>query len=273
MQSTPEALNDNNIAAVARKLSRRNFSIGGDGVVLIVKSDVADAKMRMFNADGSEGRMCGNAIRCVGKFLYDFGYVNVPNVTVDTLSGLKKLTLSVKDGKAEGATVNMGLPVLNPADVPLNAALLPNGYKTADKIIDMPYSVAGVGYRINAVSMGNPHCVVFCQSPVEKLCLEKIGPLFECDPLFPERVNTEFVNVLERNRLRMRVWERGSGETLACGTGACAVAVAAVLNGICDADSKIAIELTGGILEIQVGQDGVLMSGPAELAFKGDVEL
>lgn len=273
MNSTPEALNDKNIARAAQTLSDRHFSIGGDGVVLILKSDVADAKMRMFNADGSEGKMCGNAIRCVGKFLYDSGYVSGDNIKIDTLSGIKNLELKVSGDKVFAATVDMGKPVFEPKRIPLNLSVLPEELKNADKIIGLYYYVGGKEYKINAVSMGNPHCVIFTGTPVEDLELDKIGPLFEKDKLFPERVNTEFVNVIGENKLKMRVWERGSGETLACGTGACAVAAAAVENGICEKDAVISVQLTGGLLEIKVGGEGAKMSGPAELAFKGDVEL
>ncbi|MBO4939440.1 MAG: diaminopimelate epimerase [Clostridia bacterium] len=253
--------------AVSIALSDRHKGIGGDGIVMICRSEVADAKMRMFNADGSEGKMCGNAIRCVGKFLYDFGKVNKTTVTVETLSGIKTLQLTIgADNKVETVRVDMGAPILNPSDIPVCI----DGYE-GDKIVGVENQFAGGRYAITCVSMGNPHCVIFTDP--DELDLEKIGPSFENDRIFPERVNTEFVKVLGKNDLKMRVWERGSGETWACGTGACAVAVAAVLNGYADRNSDITVRLRGGDLTICWTDDTVYMTGSATLAFVGSVRL
>lgn len=242
-------------------ISDRHFGVGGDGLVLICPSDRADAKMRMFNADGSEGKMCGNAIRCVGKYLYDHGIVRKTTVTVETLSGIKTLELFLKDGKADSAQVNMGPAILIPSEIPVN---LPG-----EQAVAVPVKIAGEEHTITCVSMGNPHCIVFGGDPYE-LDLPKIGPLFENDPLFPERVNTEFIEVLDDHTLNMRVWERGSGETWACGTGACAAAVAAVLNGFCKKDENISVRLRGGELTIRYTDEAVFMTGKATEVFHGE---
>ena len=245
------------------RLSDRHFGIGGDGIVLIAPSGVADAKMRMFNIDGSEGKMCGNAIRCVGKYLYDHGMVHKENITIETLSGIKALDLNVENGKVNLVRVDMGAAVLSPEFIPVNIK--------ADKVIHYTTSIAEGTHTINCVSMGNPHCVLF-EDEIDSLDLEKIGPKFENDQLFPERVNTEFVQVISPNVLRMRVWERGSGETWACGTGACASAVAAVENGISPWDQPIKVILRGGELEITVTKQTVYMTGGAQKVFEGVVE-
>jgi carbamoyl-phosphate synthase large subunit len=245
-------------------LSDRHFGIGGDGVVLICKSETADAKMRMFNLDGSEGQMCGNAIRCVAKYLYDNHIVAKDIMTIDTLSGIKELHLSTRGGLVSSARVNMGKAELTPARIPVN---LPG---TA--IIDRPVDIGGETYRVTCVSMGNPHAVVF-QDEVDGLILEHIGPVFENHPLFPERTNTEFVKVIDGTTLKMRVWERGSGETLACGTGACAAAVAAVLNGHCEKGKDIKVILLGGELVINYTDDHVYMSGDCAKVFEGVIEI
>lgn len=273
MRGVPQVLDDSHISDVAIKLSDRHFSIGGDGVVLICASDIADAKMRMFNADGSEGKMCGNAIRCVGKFLYDNGYVKSDKLTVETLSGIKSLALHIEDGIAVGATVNMGLAEFAPDKIPMDVRSLDGKYEGADKIVAADIQVLGVDYKITAVSMGNPHCVIFTDVPVADIDLDRIGPIFENLPIFPQRVNTEFVNLLGDNVMRMRVWERGSGETLACGTGSCAVAAASAANGLSNVNEPIEINLVGGTLVINLQEDGVYMSGPAQIAYKGDVVL
>ncbi len=249
---------------LAVKLSDRRFSVGGDGIVLILPSEVADARMRMFNADGSEGKMCGNAIRCVGKFLYEIKNIRKEALTVETLSGVKKLKLSVVGGVCEAVTADMGMPEFVPEKIPALFA--------GEKIVSRPLIVGGETYRVTVLSMGNPHCVVFGGDP-EGVALEKIGPLFERHPAFPERVNTEFVQVVEKNILKMRVWERGSGETWACGTGACAAAVAGVLNGFCETGADIAVRLKGGELSVRYTEGGVLMTGPAAFAFRGEIEL
>ncbi len=254
-------------AVLARKLSDRHFSIGGDGIVLILPSKVADAEMRMFNADGSEGRMCGNAIRCVAKYLYDFKGIHKRDFTIDTAAGIKKLHLVSRSWDKEHAnlfTVDMGKPKFDPARIP---ALF-----EGDRIVDHPLIVNDTTYRVTCLSMGNPHCVVFTEDP-GSLDLEAVGPYFETHPAFPERINTEFVRVCGENQLEMRVWERGSGETLACGTGACAAAVAAVCNGFCQKNSEITVHLAGGILRVVYTGKTVLLTGPAELAFTGTVEV
>lgn len=248
--------------ALAVRLSDRHKGIGGDGIVLICKSDVADAKMRMFNADGSEGNMCGNAIRCVGKYLYDHGIVQSEDIAIETRSGIKKLRLFAKDGKVHSVRVDMGPAVFDPKRIPVNL--------DGDAVIGREVSIAGGVHNITCVSMGNPHCVVF-EDP-DGLDLEKIGPLYENDALFPERVNTEFIKVLGKNKLKMRVWERGSGETMACGTGACAAAAAACARGLCDYGADISLYLRGGELVINVGKT-VYMTGPAETVFWGEVEI
>ena len=242
-------------------ISDRHFGVGGDGLVLICPSDRADAKMRMFNADGSEGKMCGNAIRCVGKYLYDHGIVRKTTVTIETLSGIKTLELFLKDGKVDSAQVNMGPAILIPSEIPVN---LPG-----ERAVAVPVKIAGEEHTITSVSMGNPHCIVFGGDPYE-LDLPKIGPLFENDPLFPERVNTEFIEVLDDHTLNMRVWERGSGETWACGTGACAAAVAAVLNGFCKKGKDISVRLRGGELTIRYTDEAVFMTGKATEVFHGE---
>lgn len=254
-----------NPGGLSRTLSDRHFSIGGDGVILLCRSDIADVKMRMFNTDGSEGKMCGNGIRCVGKLAHDLGYVKGETCTVETLSGVKKLELNIdSSGKVSAAKVDMGAAILE-------GEKIPSTFK-GEKIVSEPLEVDGVTYKVTLVSMGNPHCVVFVDNP-SILNLEKLGPKFENHPAFPERVNTEFVRVIGKNRLRMRVWERGSGETLACGTGACASAVAAVLNGLCDRGEDITVSLLGGDLTINWTDETVFMYGAATLAYIGEIDL
>lgn len=248
---------------LAVRLSDRHMGIGGDGIVLICPSDIADAKMRMFNADGSEGKMCGNAIRCVGKYLYESGAARREELVIETLSGVKKLKLYPENGFVPRVRVDMGAAVFDVEKVPV---LLP-----ARQIIDYPVQIAGGMHRITCVSMGNPHCVVF-EDP-DALDLPQIGPLFENAPVFPERINTEFVQKIGERTLKMRVWERGSGETLACGTGACAAAVAAVLNGFAERNEDILVRLRGGELVIRWTEDTVYMTGPATLVFTGEVEV
>ena len=244
-------------------LSDRHFGIGGDGIILLCPSSVADIKMRMFNADGSEGKMCGNGIRCLGKLAKDLGYIKGDTCTVETLSGIKKLQFFYgEDGKVNLVRVDMGAPVLKGKDIP---SLLPG-----EKIVGEPLEIDGVQYAVTLVNMGNPHCVVF--SDPDKVDLEKTGRKFELNPVFPDRVNTEFVSVTGKNTLRMRVWERGSGETFACGTGACAVAVASVLNGLCDRNSPIYVTLLGGELKIE-WLDTVYMTGSAALVFTGEIDI
>ena len=252
--------------ALSIKLSDRRRSIGGDGIILICPSEVADFKMRMFNADGSEGKMCGNGARCVGKFVYDKGLTDKTTVTLETLSGIKTLRLHVDNGEVKTVTVDMGKAEFSAKKVPA----VFNG----EEMIDSPISLAGDEWRATAVSMGNPHCVVFTDKEISSLDLERIGPEFENSPIFPDRVNTEFVNIKDSHTLCMRVWERGSGETLACGTGACAVAAAAVKCGISPFNEKITVKLSGGDLEIVCAEDyNITMTGPAEIAFEGEVKI
>ena len=249
--------------ALSERLSDRHFGVGGDGIVLICPSEHADARMRMFNADGSEGKMCGNATRCIGKYLYDRGVVKKEVITLETLSGIKTLRLTVKDGAVESVQVDMGAPILEPDRIPVRL--------DGERAIEVTAQLAGEKRTFSCVSMGNPHCVIFTKG-VSGLDLERIGPGYENDPLFPERVNTEFVEQLGPNLLRMRVWERGSGETLACGTGACAAAVAAVLSGRCGMGEDIILKLRGGDLVIRYTGETVLMSGGATFVFDGTVE-
>lgn len=251
-------------AALAVRLSDRHFSIGGDGVILLCRSDKADCRMRMFNADGSEGKMCGNGIRCVGKLARDLGYVSADECRIETLSGVKTLNFSYgADGKVVSARVDMGAAELNGAKIP--------SVIRGDAVVNHPVTIGGESYNITLVSMGNPHCVVF-KDP-DAVELEKVGVLFENAPLFPDRINTEFVKVVGRNELKMRVWERGSGETWACGTGACASAVAAVLNGFAEKNAPITVHLRGGDLTVTYTDGTVFMEGPATLAFTGEVEI
>lgn len=249
---------------LAKLMSPRRFSVGADGVILICPSNVADAKMRMFNLDGSEGKMCGNGIRCVGKFIYDNGIAHKSTVTVETLSGIKTLEIADKGGFADTITVDMGKAELQPQKIPAIA--------DCDTIIDTAIMVDGKDYNITAVSMGNPHAVIFCDD-IDSLNLEKIGPNFEHHEMFPEGVNTEFIRVIDEKALQMRVWERGSGETFACGTGACAAVVAAVENGYCKRDTEITVHLVGGDLFIAYAYDGtVYMRGRAQKVYDGVYE-
>ena len=250
---------------VSEIISDRHLGIGADGLVLIMPSDKADFRMRMFNADGSEGNMCGNATRCIGKFVYDNHLTDKTNITLETRSGIKKLTLYPENGKVKTVLVDMGKAVLKPADIPMNVS--------GDTFINKPITVDGKEVFITAVSMGNPHAVTYVDD-VDSLELEKIGPSFENHPLFPERVNTEFIKILDESTMQMRVWERGSGETWACGTGACAATAASVLNGYFPHDKEITVKLRGGDLFITYKSDGtVLMRGPAETVFTGEIDV
>lgn len=250
---------------VSEIISDRHFGIGADGLVLIMPSDKADFRMRMFNADGSEGNMCGNATRCIGKFVYDNHLTDKTNITLETRSGIKKLTLYPENGKVKTVLVDMGKAVLKPADIPMNVS--------GDTFINKPITVDGKEVFITAVSMGNPHAVTYVDD-VDSLELEKIGPSFENHPLFPERVNSEFIKILDESTMQMRVWERGSGETWACGTGACAATAASVLNGYFPHDKEITVKLRGGDLFITYKSDGtVLMRGPAETVFTGEIDV
>lgn len=266
---TKEVIPD--IAATAVRVSDRHFGIGSDGLILIKSSEVADFEMDMYNADGSRGKMCGNGIRCVAKYVYDHGLTNKTEITVDTQAGIKTLQLTVCDGKVSKVRVDMGEPVLIPQEIPVKASVLGWADDRREAIIAQPFTVANSSYDITCVSMGNPHCITFIDEDVRSFPLEAIGSLFEKHELFPEGVNTEFVNIIDKEHLRMRVWERGSGETLACGTGACAVAVASYLNGF--TGRKVDVELMGGHLEIvyDAATNHVFMTGPATEVFSGEI--
>ena len=246
-------------------LSDVRFGVGSDGLVLILPSEVADFRMRIFNADGSEAMMCGNATRCIGKYVYDMGMTDKTEISLETNSGIKYLTLYPgADNKIESVKVDMGKAILVPKDIPVNSDL--------DRFIAQPVTVDGKEYAMTCVSMGNPHAIVFLPD-VDSLDLEKIGPSFEHHPLVPDRVNTEFVRVIDDHTLQMRVWERGSGETFACGTGTCATVVAAVLNGYCKKEEEILVHLRGGDLRIIYHEDEtVTMIGPATYVFEGKME-
>lgn len=256
---------------VAKFVSDRHFGIGSDGLILIKPSDVADCEMDMYNADGSRGKMCGNGIRCVAKYVYDYGITDKTSISVATGSGIKYLDLTVKNGKVEFVKVDMGAPILKAAEIPVSVkALGKDGLTDTDQIVDAPILVSGEEYRITCVSMGNPHGIV-CVEDVDNLEIEKIGPHFENHPAFPDRVNTEFIRVIDRKTVQMRVWERGSGETWACGTGACAVAVACILNGW--TEDEVTVKLRGGDLQIQWDRERntVFMTGPATVVFDGEI--
>lgn len=246
---------------VSKLVSDRHFGIGSDGLILIKPSDRADFYMDMYNADGSSGKMCGNGIRCVGKYVYDNGLTDKTEISVETLSGIKYLRLNVSDGKVRSVRVDMGAPVFEPQSVPVSLE--------GDCVKDRPMDINGREYRITCVSMGNPHCVTYIDD-VDGLKIEETGPLFENNAVFPDRINTEFVRVIDRNTIKMRVWERGSGETLACGTGACAAAVASMLNGYCG--DIVTVKLRGGDLKISWDkkENTVYMEGPAEVSFTGE---
>lgn len=249
---------------LARKISDRHFGVGSDGLVLLCPSVSADVRMRMFNADGSEAEMCGNASRCVAKLAWERGLVDKARFTLETGAGIKPVELHFADGLVESATVDMGAPMLEPAAIPFTP---PEGAGRGP-LLNLPVEIGGKFWGMTPVGMGNPHAVVFCDG-VDKLDLCAIGPLFEHYPAFPKRTNTEFVEILSSEKIRMRVWERGAGETLACGTGACAALVASVLNGL--SANEADVEVLGGVLRIKWNRDDnhVYMSGPAVAVFEG----
>lgn len=255
-----------NPSAAAKFISDRHFGVGSDGLILIKPSKIADCEMEMYNLDGSRGAMCGNGIRCVAKYVYDYGIVPKTELTVATGSGVKTLQLTLENDKVKTVRVNMGAPILAAAEIPVAA--------DTPEVIDAPIAVNGQTFRFTGVSMGNPHAVIYMEE-IDSLDLEKIGPAFENHPLFPDRVNTEFVRVLDRHTVQMRVWERGSGETLACGTGACAVAVASILNGHVDGSQPVTVKLLGGDLEIfwDRKENLVYMTGPAATVFEGEIDI
>lgn len=248
----------------AKLVSDRHFGIGSDGLVLIKPSDKADFRMDMYNSDGTQAEMCGNATRCVGKYVYDRGLTDKTTVTLETLAGIKVLELNVQDGTVHSVRVNMGSPGLDPKNIPIKSDL--------DRFVAQEVSVGGKTYAVTGVSMGNPHAVTFIDD-VSGLDIEKIGPVFETHELFPKRINTEFAKVRDRNTIEMRVWERGAGETLACGTGACATMVAAILNGFTDDEADLV--LLGGTLHIKWDREdnNVYMTGPAEFVFDGTITI
>ena len=253
-----------NIPETAIKVSDRHYGVGSDGLILIRSSDKADFMMDIYNYDGSRAKMCGNGIRCVGKYVYDYGLTDKTNLLIETLSGIKTLDLDVVDGKVESVTVDMGAPILEPSKIPVKSNL--------DKIINEPIMVGDEEFLITCVSMGNPHGVVFVED-IKSIPLETLGPLFENHSMFPDRINTEFVRIIDRKNIDMRVWERGSGETLACGTGACASVVACILNGL--TDNEVTVHLLGGDLKIRYDEkeNKVFMTGPAVTVFDGEIDL
>lgn len=253
-----------NPAEVAKLVSDRHYGIGSDGLILICPSDIADFRMAMYNLDGSEGKMCGNGVRCIAKYVYDHHMTDKNRISLETLGGIKYLDLNIKNGKVETVKVDMGEPVLVPSDIPVSIA--------KDRVINEPVEAAGQTWYMTCISMGNPHAVVFVDD-TKNLDLKKIGPEFEKHPIFPEQVNTEFVHVIDRHTVDMRVWERGSGETLACGTGACATAMACILND--RTDNEVLVHLVGGDLWIQYDKETnhIFMTGPAAEVFSGEIDL
>lgn len=253
-----------NPPAVARFVSDRHFGIGSDGLIMINPSKTADFEMEMYNADGSRGEMCGNGIRCVAKYVYDYGLTDKTQISVETLGGIKYLDLTVEDGKVSLVKVDMGKPKLEADLIPI--------ISEREQVIDEPIEVDGKEYHMTGVSMGNPHAVIYMDD-VKGLDLEKIGPKFENHERFPKRINTEFVHCIDRQTVEMRVWERGSGETLACGTGACAVAVSSILNNL--TDTQVTVKLLGGDLQIEWDRekDRVFMTGPATVVFDGVIDI
>ncbi len=255
----------------AIKLSDRHFGIGGDGIILIKKGSKADFEMVMYNADGSRSQMCGNGVRCVGKLVYDAGYTKGREFTVESMGAVKVLTVveGERGDKVAKLSVDMGKPILAGAKIPV-------ALKSDERVIQHPLTIGGKEYKATCVSMGNPHAVVFIDKKPADFPVCEVGPLFENNDFFPERTNTEFAYVENRHTIWIRVWERGTGETLACGTGTCATVVAAILNGLVDAGEKITVHLLGGDLEILWSgdeNDSVFMTGPAETVFTGEVEL
>ena len=253
-----------NPSETARYVSDRHFGVGSDGLIMINPSEAADFEMEMYNADGSRGEMCGNGIRCVAKYVYDYGLTDKTSISVETLGGIKYLDLTVEDGKAVLVKVDMGTPILDPGQIPIVSG--------REAVIDEPVVVAGTEYRMTGVSMGNPHAVIYVDD-LGGLDLVEVGPKFENHERFPKRINTEFAHVIDRTTVEMRVWERGSGETLACGTGACAVAVASILNG--NTEDEVTVKLLGGDLLIRWDResDKVYMTGPATVVYDGEIEI
>jgi len=251
-----------NASEMAVKVSNRNFGIGSDGLILICPSEVADVRMEMYNADGSQSQMCGNGVRCVGKYAYDYGIVDKEVITVETLAGIKTLHLHIENGKAVELTVDMGVPEVKPELVPVKAE--------GEAVIAQKIVAGGREYEITCVSMGNPHAITFVEE-TKAVEIEQIGPEFEYHDMFPERTNTEFIQVLNKQEINMRVWERGSGETLACGTGACASVYACILNG--KTGDEVTVHLLGGDLRVRYDRETghIFMTGPAVAVFDGEL--
>lgn len=249
----------------AIRVSDRHFGIGADGLVLICPSEKADFFMDIYNADGSRAKMCGNATRCVAKYVYDNKMTDREEITLETLSGIKVIKMTVENGKAASARVNMGEPILEGAKIPTKF--------DGETVVSQKLTIENKDYAVTCVSMGNPHCIVYTEAPVRTLDLPRIGPNFENHPMFPDRINTEFIRVVSETELDMRVWERGSGETLACGTGACAAVVASVLNRYCGRGTDVKVNLLGGTLVINWSENGeVYMTGPAETVCTGNID-
>ena len=253
-----------NPAEVSKFVSDRHFGIGSDGLILISPSAIADFRMNIYNADGSQAEMCGNGIRCVAKYVYDYGLTDKTEISVETLAGIKYLRLQVENGKVANVEVNMGAPILEPKEIPVAVEESP--------VVNVPVEVKGKIYHMTCVSMGNPHAIIFMNN-VKDLDIAAIGPYFENHTVFPKRTNTEFVEVLDRNTVNMRVWERGSDETLACGTGACATTVACILND--KTENEVTVHLLGGDLKIRWDREAnqVYMTGPATVVFDGEITL
>ena len=254
--------NIENESTLAQFVSNRNFGVGSDGLILICKSDVADFKMRMFNSDGTEAEMCGNGIRCVGKFVYDKGFTSKTQITIETLAGIKKLELNTKEGKVETVKVDMGMPILKSEEIPVISKENP--------VKNLKIEVDEKEFIFTCVSMGNPHAVTVVDN-TEKFDVEKYGKVLEINKFFPKRINVEFIQLIDKNNIKMRVWERGAGETLACGTGACASVVACVLNKL--TDRNVIVQLLGGKLEIEWNEkdNHIYMTGPAVTVFEGEL--
>ncbi len=249
---------------LVRRLSDRHFGIGGDGVIFINPAEEADFEMEMYNADGTRSEMCGNGIRCVAKFVYDKGLTDKTSLSIVSCGKIKYIDLTVEEGKVSLVKVNMGAPILKAAEVPV--------ISQNEQVIDEAIEVEGKEYKMTCVSMGNPHAIVFMDN-VADLEIEKIGPYFENHERFPNRTNTEFIRIIDEHTVEMRVWERGTGETLACGTGACATVVACVLNGL--TKEEVTVKLLGGDLKIKWDREEnlVYMTGPAEIVFEGEVQI
>lgn len=253
-----------NESSLAQFVSNRHFGIGSDGLILICKSDIADFKMRMFNSDGSEAEMCGNGIRCVGKFVYDKGLTDKTTVAIETLAGIKTLELNTKDGKVETVKVDMGEPILTPKEIPV--------ISDEEPVKNLMLEAEERKFKFTCISMGNPHAITEVED-TEKFDVEKYGKVLEIDKTFPNKTNVEFIQIVDKNHVKMRVWERGAGETLACGTGACATAVACYLNG--KTDRNVEVELLGGKLYIEWNEENnhIYMTGPAVTVFEGMLEI